>query len=214
MADPPKAKVKKAKKKTKYSATYQDTFKWVCPVTHPKRDEFMARCTICSCDFSISHSGIGDVRKHGQAEKHISHTSKMQNPSTPGLREFFPSVEDYDVIRAECLMTEFIVEHNLPFSVADHATRLVKKMFPDSKIAAKYASGQTKTSCVVRSLAANEMNSWNSSASNFLLRLRHLKELMMLGRHYQQTFLYYLLLQRAFSLSSTAMQTVRECLVM
>ena len=42
-----------------------------------------------------------------------------------------------DVIRSETLFTNFVAEHNLPFAVADHFTRLYKQMFPDSKIALK-----------------------------------------------------------------------------
>ena len=43
-------------------------------------------------------------------------------------------------------MACFIVEHNLPFAVADHLTSLVKKAFPDSKIAEKFQLGHTKVS--------------------------------------------------------------------
>jgi hypothetical protein len=148
------AKPKKKKNKTKFNESYQEKYPWVWPIKHPVRDEHKARCTVCHCDFSVSHGGIDDVKKHGETDKHLSNNSQMAGTST--IRNFLPSVNDLDIVRAETLMAEFIVEHNLPFAVADHASRLVKKMFPDSKIAAKYACGQTKTSCIVRTLAAND----------------------------------------------------------
>ena len=39
---------------------------------------------------------------------------------------------DLSVIRAEVLFAGFVVEHNLPFAITDHAGKLVSKMFPDS----------------------------------------------------------------------------------
>ncbi|WAR15697.1 LOW QUALITY PROTEIN: hypothetical protein MAR_005802 [Mya arenaria] len=39
----------------------------------------------------------------------------------------------------------FLVEHNLPYLVADHPTALVKKAFPDSAIAQKYSCKRTKS---------------------------------------------------------------------
>lgn len=44
----------------------------------------------------------------------------------------------HSVTTAEALFTELIIEHNLPVAVADHANKLVKKMFPDSEIAKQY----------------------------------------------------------------------------
>ena len=40
-----------------------------------------------------------------------------------------------DIITAEAMMCNLLVEHNLPFAAADTFTKAVKHMFPDSKIA-------------------------------------------------------------------------------
>ena len=45
------------------------------------------------------------------------------------------SALDGNVVKAELLCTGFICGHNLPISTADHAGKLLKAMFPDSKIA-------------------------------------------------------------------------------
>lgn len=47
--------------------------------------------------------------------------------------------------KAEVLFVHFIAEHNLPFPVGDHLTKLVK----DSKIAEKFHCGHTKTSAII-----------------------------------------------------------------
>ena len=59
---------------------------------------------------------------------------------------------DYGVITAETLWTEYVIEHNLPFSSSDDFSSLVKKMFPDSKIAQQFACCHTKTTAIARVL--------------------------------------------------------------
>ena len=56
------------------------------------------------------------------------------------------------VMNAELLMTSFLIEHNLPISLADHFTCLMPAMFPNSEIANKFASSRTKTTYLVREL--------------------------------------------------------------
>ena len=58
------------------------------------------------------------------------------------------SLED-SVTRAEVLFAKFFAEHNLSFLTANHFTHLTSKMFPDSKIASKFSSAYTKTTCIV-----------------------------------------------------------------
>ena len=42
------------------------------------------------------------------------------------------------------MVTNFIVQHNLPIATADHLAQLLKNPFPNSKFAASYASAKTK----------------------------------------------------------------------
>ena len=62
---------------------------------------------------------------------------------------------DTDVTKAEMLFTHFLVEHNIPIAVADHARPLFKEMFGVSKVAAKYGCGRTKTTAIIGCLARN-----------------------------------------------------------
>ena len=52
---------------------------------------------------------------------------------------------DQKVVKAELPFPGFLVKHNLPLSTADHAVKLFRNMFPDSKIMNKYRWGRTKT---------------------------------------------------------------------
>ena len=51
--------------------------------------------------------------------------------------------------RTERMVVNFIVQHNLPIATVDHLAQLFKNVFPDSKIAASYASAKTKTFAII-----------------------------------------------------------------
>ena len=55
------------------------------------------------------------------------------------------------------IFSGFLVEHNLPLATADHMSKLAKSMFPDSKIAAKYKCGRTKTSHILTGAVAKNV---------------------------------------------------------
>ena len=131
--------------------------KWSC-ISSSRRDEYSARCTLCSSDFSISHGGANDIQIHVKSKKHQS--AVRSSKSTGNIAEFLQP-KDFSVIRAETLMTQFLIEHNLPFAAADHLTDLVKVMFPDSSIASKFASRRTKTTAIARTLGQEAKGEFN-----------------------------------------------------
>ena len=45
---------------------------------------------------------------------------------------------DQKVVKAKLLFSAFLVEHKLPLTTADHAAKLFRNIFPDSKIVNKY----------------------------------------------------------------------------
>ena len=89
------------------------------------------------------------MKKHSITEKH-TRLQKSQNTTAPVTNFFTMNADTEDVIQSETLFTNFVAEHNLPFAVADHFTRLCKQMFPDSKIAKKFSCGQTKMTMIVK----------------------------------------------------------------
>ena len=113
-----------------------------------KKGPSFVHCDVCGTTFSIAHGGINDIKKHIATIKHKdtskSHTLKdfFQPPTSTALNT--------SVIKAEVLFANFIAEHNLPFLLADHFTRLASVMFTDSKIAKGFSSAKTKTTCIVK----------------------------------------------------------------
>ena len=67
------------------------------------------------------------------------------------IRRFLskPGNSGSNVIKDKIMITNFLVQHNPPIPTADHVGPLFKEIFPDSKIAAAYASGRTKTSAIL-----------------------------------------------------------------
>ena len=63
------------------------------------------------------------------------------------------SALDENAMKAELLFTGFICEHSVPISTVHHARKLLKAMFPDSKIAKKCYCGRTKTTNVLSGIS-------------------------------------------------------------
>ena len=95
-----------------------------------------AYCTVCSTHFSVSHGGINDVKNHGEGKNHIDlfRAKSLGNKMTSFFRSSKESDMDQSVIMAETLFSELLAEHNAPFALSDHFTKLVKRIFPDSNM--------------------------------------------------------------------------------
>ncbi|KAJ8032743.1 Zinc finger MYM-type protein 6 [Holothuria leucospilota] len=135
------------------------TRKWPI-ITESTVDVFHAFCTKCQVNFSISHGGLNDIAKHVGSAKHRQIAMSVQEHSGR-LHRFFASdrsTEGEQVIRAEVLFSDFIVEHNLPIAVADRVGPLLRKMFPDSETAKKYGCARTKTTAILGVSAEENVN--------------------------------------------------------
>jgi hypothetical protein len=122
-------------------------------IQHSILGQHHAHCILCGNDFNICHGGKYDVEKHLKTKKHVelARLTDSNTKVTSYLQQ--NSSADMNIINAEVLFTEFLVEHGLPLAVTDHVGPLFKRMFPDSKIAEKYACARTKSSNIVRCLA-------------------------------------------------------------
>jgi hypothetical protein len=144
--------IKKAKYASKYRAEWSK-----CGLKPSKKGATYAYCPLCQVDISVAGGGKADVDRHLKTTKHVNMLQQME--TQPSLSTFMAdshsrNVED-QATRAEVYFAKFVAEHNLPFLVADHFTRLVKVMFPDSKIAELYSCARTKaTAIVTHALAA------------------------------------------------------------
>lgn len=105
-----------------------------------RKGEHYAFCTVCNCDISISHGRRTDVATHVASKKPASNVQCKEKQHR--LQQFFGR-EGSDVIHAECLFTDFLLEHNIPLSASEHVGPLLHKMFPMSDVAKCYACSAT-----------------------------------------------------------------------
>ena len=123
-----KSKTKSASRRQTYKEDYSK--KWTC-IAASRKGEHFARCTLCSCDISIAHGGASDIKLHVQSSKH--HSAALDVGGSSSITKFLLP-KDNATIRAETLMTQFIIEHNLPMAVADHLSTLMKVIFQTVKL--------------------------------------------------------------------------------
>lgn len=151
--------VEKTQKKRKPTKTVKQKFKKDYTVKYPvivpsRVSESHAFCTICRLDFTVAHGGLNDCTKH------VGSVSHKQKASVAGqsqkITSFMSGSSQLQCINAEVLFTNFIVEHNLPIAVTDHAGPIFRKMFPDSDIAKKYGCARTKTTAIIQVLGEED----------------------------------------------------------
>ena len=141
--------------KKKYSSKYKPEWTTDMPWLGPSdRGASFAYCRVCSSHISIASGGRNDAVRHGASATHSQVQAVVSSTSQPHMRSFFVSSKATElitkVIGAEVRFAQFVAEHNLPFSVADHFTKLAKEMFSDSDIAGKFACGRMKTTMIVK----------------------------------------------------------------
>ena len=99
-------------------------------------------------NIKCDHRGITDFKAHCKTEAHKKweKQSKLQ-PSISGLFQSLGSKDS--TTRAEVIVTNFLIQHNLPLATADHLGPLFRSVFPESKVAKGYACGRTKTCAII-----------------------------------------------------------------
>ena len=154
-----KSSVEPSAKKPKRASKWQS--EWTkYRLSASKKGSSYAYCNVCLVDFSIAGGGVHEVKRHLDSKKHqdnaklLEHqpaiSSALSKTSTGSLEE--------KITTAELYFTTFIAEHNLPFLVGDHFTKLCKVMFPDSKIADGFACGRTKSTAIMKHALSPHFN--------------------------------------------------------
>ena len=145
-----------ASKKKRYGCKFQKkwckAFPWI---TASSAGPEFCYCVPCKSNFSVKSGGLYDVKKHTQTELHKKCATAVKG--TSAMQNFLVSSAGHllrQVTRSETLFSNFVVEHNLPFAVADHFSDLCKKMFPDSKTAENFACKRTKCTQIVKQAIA------------------------------------------------------------
>ena len=98
----------------------------------------------------MTDGDFNDVKRHVAGKGHQKHYKEVtQNHTMESFAAQHVSDLSTKNISSEVAMCNFIAQHNLSFSTADHLTDLLPKMFPDSKIVAGYACKRTKTTAII-----------------------------------------------------------------
>lgn len=137
----------------KFLERYSDT-----PGIKPSmRGPSHVHCIYCKHDFSIEHSGKYDIQRHVTSNTHINKAKAAK--SNKSISDMFSQhtmpEAGMQVIKAETLMTDLIVDLNLPITAADRFNKVLKKAFPDSKIAQNYECGRSKTTAIIKCMATH-----------------------------------------------------------
>jgi hAT family C-terminal dimerisation region len=135
-----------------YKSNYDSAWESKYPVK-PGKTQGHFYCTVCCKDVSCSHQAETDVSRHVAGKGHTGKMASLQKQPTINFRPANDPLT-YKVSRAEVLMTNFIVENNLPIAVSDKCGPLFKSMFPDSDIAKNYQCAKTKTFCILNGALA------------------------------------------------------------
>lgn len=118
-------------------------------------------CILCNITISCAQHGAAAVKRHATMKKHLETAAKhrdkngvLQPPKTVQATIDFStgrpraSVQD-QVCEAEAIFVMSVVSKSIPYSWADTATDMYKRMFPDSDIAKNFSCGRTKLSYIV-----------------------------------------------------------------
>ena len=83
------------------------------------------------------------------------HTEMAEACSSRSVASFVnPQTQTQQCVKAESLWSKFVSKHNLPIQSSDHATKFLRRMFPDSQIANKFSCGNNETAAIVKEALA------------------------------------------------------------
>ena len=150
-------------KRKKYAARYKPDWvtdlKFIC---HSDKGPTFAYCRVCNTHINVAHGSKSDNVRHASSASHCTLQKSTSSNIQPQMQSFYVSSKttglSTNVLSAEVKFAQFVAEHNLPFSVADHFTKLAKQLFPDSDIAGKFSSGRMKTTMIVKNALAPRLD--------------------------------------------------------
>ena len=141
--------------------------KWDCLSKKMGRPQAKGRefvfCTVCKTSFSCAHGGRHDCQKHINSVTHqkLAKGSKgNQSIAAAFSAQSSKSSEDLSlqVTNAEVLMCRgMVAEGNVSMSLAERFVPLMKRMFPDSRIADGMQVGCTKATVMLKEMSALAM---------------------------------------------------------
>ncbi len=137
--------------KNKFKPEYSTKFNGIVA----GKNEFNAKCVPCDQQISLKTTGKAAILDHEKTAKHKSNVKiKAQ---TKSIQAFTTTTkwnsEDEKVFAAEGVFAYHIAKHGQSFASTNCVSSegLFRTMFPDSNLAKKYGSAETKTAAIVKS---------------------------------------------------------------
>ena len=82
-------------------------------------------CKLCNTNFSVAAGALYEVKRLAKRSTHV--TTVEASSKTKSITNFVDKKLS-SVIISEILFSNFVAEHNLPFSLADHFTKSLPKL--------------------------------------------------------------------------------------
>lgn len=108
------------------------------------------------------------LERHTKSAKQEGNTRKLKSQPTL-MQTMAQTAISSQAKEAEVRMALFVAEHDLPFTVMNHLSKLVKELCPDYDIAKQVACSKTKTSMITKIVTGQESQSrlWSLSRKKF-----------------------------------------------
>ena len=132
--------VKKARGAACYKSKYKEEWSSLYPVDPANGNEFAFYCIHFKKNVSCAHQGLADVKQHIQGKLHQKIESTIKETHKISFQTASLSISDAQ-IRAEVLHTNFIVQHNISFLIADYLVVVLQispcseRLWPQSIVA-------------------------------------------------------------------------------
>lgn len=127
----------------KYKHEWENELKWL----KVGNSDTTAMCVYCSTQLNIGKGGLKDLRRHETTECHQRNKRAVGSSATMNS---FLVVQDHGTVDAELRWANFVSENHLSLNLSDAFSKLVPKMFPDSKIASNFKCCRTKTGQIIQ----------------------------------------------------------------
>ena len=117
-------------KRKKYSQSFSDAWKGQLPwLSSSYKGAGYGFCLVCNKHLSCVKGGIRDLKRHGETEVHKCNTRGSSGQQT--LLHSWNEAESVGrkAARAEAILCNMLVEHNLPFLLMDHLPGVICHAF-------------------------------------------------------------------------------------
>lgn len=136
------------KRKCLFNADLQEKFNFLKKC----KSDSDVRCEICNAEFSIAHSGKGDIESHMKSIRHTKHVQAASK--SKDLQSYFKSstLNALELQTAACegVWCYHMIKENHSFRSADCASKLIRGCFELSR----FHCGRTKSEAIVTNVFA------------------------------------------------------------